>query len=60
MDNPLDIGQSNPSSFKLLGMMQPLKHSKQPLGMLHLKADTVISNKECLLLHYASHPREIQ
>ena len=49
MDNPLDIGQSNPSAFKLFGMMQALKHSKQSLGMLHLEADTVISNKKSLL-----------
>jgi hypothetical protein len=45
MHNSLNRSQSNASSFKFVRLVQPLKHSKQFVYILHIKAHTVVSNE---------------
>src|SRR5690349_259476 len=45
-DDTLDIGQPDTSTLEVFLKMQPLKHTKQLVGVLHVKTHTVVSNKE--------------
>src|ERR1035437_8433180 len=45
-DNALNIGQANPGSLEFLLGMQALKYAKELVGVLHVKAYSVIRNNE--------------
>jgi hypothetical protein len=37
--------QSNARAFKCIGIVQALKHSKQFIHVLHIKADAIVPNE---------------
>src|SRR5712692_6577178 len=45
MDDPLHRGQSDPGTRELVHPVQPLKRTKQLIGMGHVKPDPVIAHK---------------
>ena len=45
MYNPLNRGQSNAGAFECIRMMQALKHAKQFIYILHIKAYAVVPNE---------------
>jgi hypothetical protein len=45
MYNPLNRSESNASSFKCIRRVQALKHAKQFIYILHIKAHSVVPNE---------------
>src|ERR1700720_4108703 len=45
MYNALNGSQSNASAFKFIGLVQPLKHSKQFVYILHIKTPSIVPNE---------------
>src|ERR1700728_1001677 len=45
MNNALNRGQPYPCSFKLFGAVKTLEDAKQFVGILHIEANSIISNK---------------
>ena len=43
-ENALDGGQSNSRAFKIFQAVEPLKDAEQLIGILHAKADTVVTD----------------
>ena len=50
MYDPLNRSQSNPGSFKDIGLMKALKNAKQLIYIFHIKAHTIVSNEYNQLL----------
>ena len=53
LDNSLDIGQPDPVAFKLILRVQPLEHSKELVGLLHVESNAIVPHKDddCTFLH---------
>lgn len=45
-DNPVDVGQADSVAFKIFQGVEALEDAKELAGVLHIKADTVILDKE--------------
>ena len=46
VDDPPDGGQADAGAFELLGPMQPLKHAKQLVRVLHVEPDAVVPHEQ--------------
>jgi hypothetical protein len=45
MYDPLNRRKPNARAFKCIGIVQALKHSKQFIHVLHIKADAIVPNE---------------
>ena len=45
-DDPLNDGESDPRSFVLLALMQPLEDPEELVRVLHIEAGAVVANEE--------------
>src|SRR5262249_24581000 len=45
-DDALDGRQSDPGSFELVLLVKPLKYAEQLVGVLHVEADSIVSNAD--------------
>ena len=46
IDDPSDVGETDPSAFELVGGVQPLKHAKELVRIPHIEADAVVANED--------------
>src|SRR4051812_5669294 len=57
-DDPTNRRQPDARAFKLVGSMQPLKHSEEVVGILHVEPNAVVAdvhNETSLLFTSATH-----
>jgi hypothetical protein len=45
-DDSLDVRQSDAGPFELFGLVQPLKHSEELAGILHVETRAIVSHRE--------------
>ncbi len=46
VNDALDIGQPDARAFEFVSLVQPLEDAEQPIGVLHVEPDPVVSNRE--------------